>query len=130
VRHQSLAGALDGGGAGERVFQCCSDTLASCGGGSICPGTWSQAQAQAPSLCDPNSGGSSPELGSCGDDHVFRFRLSGSTQFTLYYDASGALIAEANEGLDRCTNGPAGGLTLPVCDATLASACPDGGAAP
>jgi hypothetical protein len=123
--------SLDAGAAGERALPCCSDALASCGASAvICPATWSEAQARAPSLCDAQSGGASAELGSCGGGHVLRYRLYGATPFTLYYDASGALIAVVDETTDRCAYGPMAGVTLPACTATLTSACPDGGAAP
>jgi len=119
----------DAGAAGERVFPCCSNTLANCSATVDCPATWSEAQAQAPSLCDPNGRRTHPELGSCGGDHVFRYRW-GTPPLTLFYDASGALIAVVDEILGRCEYGPLVGLTLPACDLTLTSACPDGGAAP
>ena len=121
--------SIDGGAPAEHTFSCCQDTLTTCTAGGLCPATWSQAQAQAASLCGSTSG-AAPELGSCGGNNVFRYRLNSSLQLTLYYDASG-LIAVVDEPYGRCQYGPPGGLTLPTCAATtLASACPDGGVAP
>lgn len=121
-------------GAGERVLPCCSNPLADCSvtPPGICPATWGEAQvqAQAQTLCDAQSGASDAEIGSCGGDHVLRYRVYGNTPFTLYYDASGALIAVVDETIGRCSYGPAGGVTLPACVPTLASACPGDGAAP
>jgi YD repeat-containing protein len=117
--------------AGQRVFPCCGETLAGCTSSvfDICPASWADAQAQAPSLCEPD-GGSDPALGACGGDHVLRYRRQGRTPMTLYYDASGNLIAAIDETIPRCQYGPPSGLTLPACGSTLTSACADGGAAP
>jgi hypothetical protein len=123
----------DAGAAGERVFPCCRNTIASCNFNGVCPATWSEAQAVAPSLCDGQTTRTNPELdepGSCGGDHLFRYWYGTTQPFTLYYDASGALVAGIDETSGRCDFGPVAGLTLPACDAPLASACPDGGGAP
>jgi hypothetical protein len=124
----------DAGVAGERPFPCCGNTIAQCNFDGVCPATWAEAQALAPSLCGNQTTRTNPEVGSCGGDHVFRYWYGATSPytlpFTLYYDASGALIAGINETDGRCEFGPSGGLTLPACDAPLASACADGGAAP
>jgi hypothetical protein len=120
----------DAGAPGDRVFPCCSDTIANCPAGTLCPATWADAQAQALSLCGSDIRGTNPELGSCGGDNVFRYQSYGTMPLTAYYDASGALIAVIDETAGTCRYGGTGGLTLPACDATLTSACPDGGAAP
>ena len=124
----------DAGAPGQRGFPCCGNTIANCNFDGMCPATWAEAQALAPSLCGNQTTRTNPELGSCGGDQVFRYWYGATSPFTLpftlYSDASGALIAAINETDGRCEFGPGGGLTLPVCDAPLASACPDGGAAP
>jgi hypothetical protein len=119
----------DAGAAGARVFPCCMGSVASPNVTSFYPATWPQAQARAASMCGAQSSVADPELGSCGGDQVFRYR-TGSVPFTLYYDASGPLIAVIDESAGRCDWGVVGGLTLPACDAALASACADGGASP
>jgi hypothetical protein len=119
----------DAGAGGARVFPCCMGSVSSPNVTSFYPATWPQAQAQAASLCGAQSSDAQPELGSCGGDQMFRYR-TGNVPFTLYYDASGALIAVVDESAGRCDWGVVGGLTLPACDATLASACADGGASP
>ena len=120
----------DAGARGERMFSCCRHEIASCYFDGVCPATWSEAQALAPSLCEGQTFRTNPELGACGSDHVFRYWYGTTLPFTLFYDAGGALIAGVDETTGRCEFGPADGLTLTACDAPLASACPDGGAAP
>jgi hypothetical protein len=112
--------------AGSRAFPCCETTADRCPGSAfLCPTVWRDSRVALSQFCQPLVSGANPQAGACGGYDVIRY-LSGTTERTLYYDATGALVAEiAADSL--CEYGPVNGIELPICSSSLPAICPDGG---